>query len=259
MRVGGIWLEVTLNDPEKVLGFMLGRKIPMRLSIVLLLLAVFASSACAQDCPPSPIDQFTTQQAKVLARLNKINDPNDKLDQSIADPAAPGGFRRYFFRQGDNRWGQTAELSLRHDAKSGQSALVVSSGVQQAAALELDYGLDANLHRIPLHLKPTAGCDRLRLTFDANNLQVNISVKMRVAGIASAFASEAIMPGGNQPICVDFLFSKFVIGTNHLTMDLAKIGIDSLSFVFQPEGSIGAHDYALVNWFDLEKLAAATL
>jgi hypothetical protein len=197
--------------------------------------------AVAQDCPPSLIDDFRTSQPQPLAHLSDVG--NSQFNHTFAEPTAPGGFRRYFFTSADNRFAQTAQLSIRPDAKDGKSTLVVSAGIRQSVLLQIDYGVDAHGAAIPLHLKPQIGCDRIRLTFDSNSHQLNVFSQINVPGVG-LLSSEAIVPGTDHPFCVDFVLAKF-LPAQPKPPDLSHTGIDGLHLVIHPEGAIGAHDYAI--------------
>jgi hypothetical protein len=213
----------------------------MRFLAVIPLFVASAAAQMTQNCPPSLLDDFKTSQQQPLALLSTVG--NAGSDHTLREPSAPGGFRRYLFTSADNRFAQTAELSIRPDETDGKSTLVVSAGLRQSVFLQIDYGVDDHGAVMPLHLRPQSGCDRIRLIFDSNSHQLNVFSQFNVPGVG-LLSSEAIVPGTDHPFCVDFFLAKF-LPAQPTPPDLSRTGIDGLHLLFNPEGAIGAHDYAI--------------
>ncbi len=150
-----------------------------------------------------------------------------------------GGNRGAFFLITANDFLQTAELTI---ARGGP--LVVNTGIRQNARLDVVYGKTAPLVVVPLMLKPTAPCDRFRVTFAGSSRILNFNIL--------AFSNGILWQSGQNlgtdvlaSFTVDFPFSGFTTNTVGATQDFANQGIDIITLIFT--GAFWASDYAVSN------------
>jgi hypothetical protein len=131
------------------------------------------------------------------------------------------------------------------EAKVGNDALTVSTGVRQWFRLEVYWGIDSKGSIVPLGYKPV-GCDRIRVTFDSNSGILNFNVQVDTP--ATLFEDGINLPAGaasGLPFCVDFPFSNFLSNTPGAKPDFAAQGITLMDMVLQSGPLIGANNFAI--------------
>jgi hypothetical protein len=193
------------------------------------------------------IDDFTTGQTQMDLRVSGSGaDTNTQTGTMI------GGLRHVNFFTYGNPFLQLGETK---EEKGGP--LTVSNGVREFFRLEVYWGIDSSNKIVPLGYMPS-GCDRFRVTFDANSAMVNFNVQVDTP--VALFQDGINLPQGPAtalPFCVDFPFSDFVSNTPGAKPNFATQGITYMDMVLQSGSVIGANNFAITKIETLDSATAA--
>lgn len=158
-----------------------------------------------------------------------------------AAPSALGKVRQTSSMAADLQgWGATSSLDI------GGHHLIVSSGLYSSFGLYLGYGYDVNGNAGGMH-EDFTGCDRLRIDFDASDLELGYAIQVWDGkGAVATLDGDASAAGRNQSFSADFPvadFHGFDAEGNPRALDWHDITY--VIVLFESGSAIGANDFAV--------------
>lgn len=197
-------------------------------------LALFSFSARAENQTEKVIDTF------VDGALHQQM-PATFASSYRAAPSALGKVRQTSALATD-----TQGLGLVSNLDIGGHHLIVSSGLYSSFGLYLGYGYDLNGNSGGMH-ENFSGCDRVRITFEASDLELGYAVQVWDGAGAVATLDGAVSAAGQlSPFSADFLKDDFKGSDaegNPRPIDWTNITY--VIVLFQSGSAIGANDFAV--------------